>query len=255
LSILVTRAQSPRSTLAAQLTAAGAEVTEAPATKIEPLGPGRLRATISHLDSYNWIVFTSQNGVDLFWGILRDCGHDTRALAALRVAAVGPVTASALLARGVAVDVAPERFVAEGVLNALKKTGEMRDSRVLYVAAEGARDVLQNGLAELGARVDFIPIYRSVPDESGVEAMRQFAATANSASLAAFTSASAVRAFIDAVGDDGRHVPAASIGPVTSAAARDAGMQVCVEATQSTIAGLVEAIVEYGSSTASEMHQ
>jgi uroporphyrinogen III methyltransferase/synthase len=253
--ILVTRAQSPRSSLAHELLSAGAEVVEAPATRIEALEPGRVRGAISHLDAYDWIVFTSQNGVDLFWDVLGECNLDARALAALRVAAVGPATASALLARGIAVDVTPERFVAEGVLEALTERGEMRGARVLYVAAEGARDVLPNGLAELGARVDVVPIYRSAPDVSGVAVMRHFVAARGPRALAAFTSASAVRAFVDAVGEEGVHVPAATIGPATSAAAREAGLQVCVEASRSTIPALVTAIVEYGSSTTSEMRE
>ena len=250
--ILVTRAQSPRSSLAEALAAAGAEVVEAPATRIEPLDPGRARAAISHLDAYDWILFTSQNGVELFWGSLRECGLDARALAALRVAAVGPATASSLLEHGIAVDVTPERFVAEGVLAALAARDDVKGMRVLYVAAEGARDVLPNGLAALGARVDVVPIYRSVPDAAGGDAIRAFTARATDRTLAAFTSASAVRAFATAVGDATARVAAASIGPATTAAARAAGLAVCVEAERSTIPSLAEAIVAYGTSRRSE---
>jgi uroporphyrinogen III methyltransferase/synthase len=262
--ILVTRAQSPASRLAELLgggggpgtgARAGADVIEVPATRIEPLDMGLLRATISHLDAYDWIAFTSQNGVELFWSVLRDCGLDSRALAALRVAAVGPATAGALLEHGIAVDVTPERFVAEGVLDALAQRDDIRDARVLYIAAEGARDVLPNGLAALGARVDVVPIYRSVADEAGVEAMRAFVAAAGGGerSLAAFTSASAVRAYVNAVGIDcARRVAVATIGPTTSAAAREAGLDVRVEAERSTIPALVEAIVAHGISSGSE---
>jgi uroporphyrinogen III methyltransferase/synthase len=246
--ILVTRAQSPRSTLAADLAAAGADVLEAPATRIEPLEPGRLRASISHLDAYDWIIFTSQNGVSLFWDVLRECGLDARALAGLRVAAVGPATADALLERGIAVDVKPERFVAEGLLEALSARNDLGDARVLYVAAEGAREILPNGLRTFGARVDVVPVYRSTPDSEGTAVMRSFVSVADNRSLAAFTSASAVRAFMDAVGAAGRGVNAASIGPATSAAAREAGLEIRVEASHSTIASLVEAIAAHGSS-------
>ncbi|HKW12434.1 MAG TPA: uroporphyrinogen-III C-methyltransferase, partial [Gemmatimonadaceae bacterium] len=254
--ILVTRAQSPKSRLAELLGEAGAEVMEVPATRIEPLDMGPLRATISHLDAYDWIAFTSQNGVELFWSVLRDCGLDTRALAALRVAAVGPATAAALLEHGIAVDVTPERFVAEGVLDALAQRDDIRDARMLYIAAAGARDVLPNGLTALGARVDVVPIYRSVADEAGVEAMRAFAAAGGQGegeeerSLAAFTSASTVRAYVDAVGvDRARRVGVATIGPTTSAAAREAGLDVRVEAEHLTIPGLVQAIVAHGTSS------
>ena len=243
--VLVTRAQSPRSTLADELADVGAEVIEAPATRIESLDPGPLRAAISHLDAYDWLIFTSQNGVDIFWSALRECGLDARSLAAVRVAAVGPVTAGALLERGIAVDVTPERFVAEGVLQALTEQEAIADARVLYIAAEGARDVLPNGLMTLGARVDVVTAYRSTPDDAGYEAMRSFAARADDRAVAAFTSASAVRAFADAVGDACRRVGAASIGPATSAALREAGLEVRVEAEQSTIPALVKAIEEY----------
>src|SRR5690242_1095864 len=242
--ILVTRAQSPSSMLAKLLAEAGADVVEAPATRIEPLDPGRLRAAIFHLDAYDWIAFTSQNGVDLFWKVLHGCGFDTRSLGALRVVAVGPATAEALMAHGIGVDVTPERFVAEGVLEALAQRDDVRNARVLYVAAEGARDVLPNGLAELGARVDVVPIYRSVADVAAGVAMRAFVSDAGARTLVAFTSASAVRAYVDGVGHDAaRTIGAASIGPTTSAAAREAGIEVRIEAPQSTIPALVEAVI------------
>ena len=245
--VLVTRAQVPASTLARELAAAGADVVEAAATTIEPLDPGMLRASIAHLDAYDWLAFTSQNGVEQFWSVLRESGLDARALAALRVVAVGPATAGALLEHGIAVDVAPKRFVAEGILEALADRDDVREARVLYVAAEGARDVLPNGLIGLGARVDVVPIYRSVPDAAGRDAIRAFAAGAGNRHLATFTSASAVRAFVEAVGEEAaRRVGVASIGPATSSAAREAGLEVKVEAAQSTIPALVEAIVSYG---------
>jgi uroporphyrinogen III methyltransferase/synthase len=97
--------------------------------------------------------------------------------------------------------------------------------------------------------VDVVPVYRSVADVAGRDALRSFAARARELSLAAFTSGSAVRAFVEAVGDDvARRVGVASIGPVTSAAAREAGLDVRVEAAQSTIPSLVDAIIVYGSS-------
>jgi uroporphyrinogen III methyltransferase/synthase len=154
-----------------------------------------------------------------------------------------------LLERGIAVDVTPERFVAEGVLQALAERDSMAGRRVLYMAAEGARDVLPNGLTKLGARVDVVNVYRSTPDQAGCDAMRAFVARADDRAVAAFTSASAVRAFADAVGDARGGVAAASIGPATSAAAREAGLAVRVEAEESTIAALVRAIEAYAMQT------
>jgi uroporphyrinogen III methyltransferase / synthase len=246
--ILVTRAQMPVSTLGAELASAGADVLEVPATRIEPLHSAAVRGAIAHLEAYDWIVFTSKNGVDLFWRALREQGLDVRALAGLRLAAVGPATTSALAERGLVPDVLPERFVAEGVLEVLRDRDDVRDARVLYAGAEGARDVLPNGLRELGATVDVVALYRSVPEPSSVDAIRDFTRAANKKTMAAFTSASAVRAFADAVGNGARRFPAASIGPATTAAAREAGLDVVVEAGESTIAGLVTAMIQYGAS-------
>lgn len=250
--ILVTRAQTPSSTLAEQLAAAGADVVEVPATRIEPLDSGRGRGAVAHLDAYDWIIFTSQNAVGLLWSLLREMGLDARVLAGLRVGAVGPATAAALAAHGVVPDVTPDRFVAEGMLDVLARRDDIRSARVLYIAAEGARDVLPNGLRALGATVDLVPLYRSVPDPTSVSAIREFARRANETALAAFTSASAVRAFADAAGEPARQVACASIGPVTSASARDAGLEVVVEAAESTIPALVSAIIQYGAARTSE---
>jgi uroporphyrinogen III methyltransferase / synthase len=250
--ILVTRAQVPSSTLAERLRAAGADVVEVSATSIEPLEPARALGAIAHLDTYQWIMFTSQNAVDLFWKLLREQELDARALAGLRVAAVGPATSGALASHGLAPDVTPDRFVAEGMLDALRPRDDLRGARVLYIAAEGARDVLPNGLRALGAAVDVVPLYRSVPDPESAEAMRTFAREASEMSLVAVTSASAVRAFADAAGESAREAAVASIGPVTSAAARDAGLDVAVEAKESTIPGLVAAIMRHGATRISE---
>jgi uroporphyrinogen III methyltransferase/synthase len=250
--ILVTRAQTPASTLAEQLAAAGAGVVEVPATRIEALDPGRARGAVAHLDAYDWLVLTSQNAVELFWSVLREQRLDARALAGLRIAAVGPMTAEALAAHGVMVDVMPERFVAEGLLAALERREDIRGARVLYAGAEGARDVLPAGLRALGGAVDLLPLYRSVPHLTSVESIKTFARDANELSLAAFTSASAVRAFADAAGETARRVPAASIGPATSAAARELGLEVIVEAEVSTIPGLVAAIIQHAATRSIE---
>ena len=243
--ILVTRAQPQASALSRRLAAAGADVVEAPATRIEPVDARELHAAIERLEKYGWVIFTSQNAVELFWLALRDARLDARALARSRVAAVGPGTADALLARGIAVDVVPARYVAEGLLAALGSRNDVQGARVLYVAAEGARDVLPKGLAELGARVDRVPIYRVLPDESRRQQLRE-RLERNGLALVTLTSASSVDALVGAVGAEvAARVPVASIGPVTSEAARRAGLIVALEATTSTIPGLVEAIVHY----------
>ena len=247
--IVVTRARPQAGALSERLRELGADVLEAAATRVEPLDPAPLREAIGRLGTaagYGWLIFTSQNAVHLFWEQLRAAGRDARALAGSRVCAVGPATGEALLAHGIAVDVVPDRFVAEGLLDALADRADLRGTRVLYATADGARDVLPHGLRELGAEVEVVPIYRSVVDGADADALR--AALAEGAvDLVTFTSASAVRGFVEAVGPAlASRVPAASIGPITSEAARAAGIPVAIEAAEATIPGLVEAIIAAG---------
>lgn len=240
--IVVTRARSQASSLAGRLAAAGADVIEMPATRIETADPAPLRAALSRLGEYGWVIFTSQNAVQIFWDELRAAGRDARALSGVKIAAVGPATATALLDHGLAVDVSPDRFVAEGLLDELAARRDVRGVRVLYAAAEGARATLEDGLNELGAIVDRVTLYRSAFDGSGSDALRE-TLLAGGADLVTFTSASSVAGFVTAVGEEAaKRAPAASIGPVTTEAARGAGIEVIVEASESTIGGLVDAI-------------
>jgi uroporphyrinogen III methyltransferase/synthase len=241
--VVVTRATAQAGTLSDRLRELGAVVLELPATRIEPLDLSPLSAALAQLDQYDQVIFSSQNAVRIVWDTLRRAGRDARAFAGLTVTAVGPATADALLEHGIAVDVVPERFVGEAVLDVLTRRGGVRDARILYPAAERARDVLPDGLRAAGAVVDVMPIYRSVVDGRGAAAVRD-AITAGTADLVTFTSASGVRGYVEVVGSDVvRLVPAASIGPITTEAARLAGIQVVAEAAESTIASLVDAVV------------
>jgi uroporphyrinogen III methyltransferase/synthase len=198
---------------------------------------------MDHIGDFNWLIFTSQNAVAIFWEQLLGHGKDARALAGLRIAAVGPATAGALLEHGITVDVIPERFVAEGLLENMRGRGDVAGSKVLYLTAEGARDVLPAGLREIGADLTVIEAYRSIPDGAGVETLAR-AIEAGNVDLATFTSASAVSGYIDAVGEElALSVPAASIGPQTSEALREAGIEVKAEAKESTIDGLVSVVL------------
>jgi uroporphyrinogen III methyltransferase/synthase len=241
--IVVTRATQQAPILSDKLRELGTDVIEMPATQIARLDLAPLRAAIDKIGDYNWLIFTSQNGVAIFWEQLLGRARDARALAGLKIAAVGPATAGALLERGITVDVIPERFVAEGLLEIMGARDDVAKSRVLYVTAEGARDVLPAGLRELGSDITVIEAYRSIPDGEGAEKLARAIESGN-VELATFTSASAVRGYIDAVGEDlALRVPAASIGPQTSDALREAGIEVKVEAKESTIEGLVAAVL------------
>lgn len=242
-TIVVTRAREQQSQLRVWLEAAGATVIEAPAIRIEPLDQAPLRRALARLARYQWLVVTSRNAVDLVWSALRDLGLDARALAATKLCAVGPATASALLEHGLAVDVIPERYVAEGVIEKLRERDDVIGTRVLFARAAGARDLLPAALREMGATVDEVEIYAAVPDLSGLDTLRD-AVDDGRVDLVTFTSASTVRYFVEALGAErARSMRGASMGPITSEAARTLGVPIEVEAPESTIASLVGAII------------
>jgi uroporphyrinogen III methyltransferase/synthase len=241
--IVVTRATQQAPILSEKLRELGADAIEMPATQIARLDLGPLRTSIDNISDYNWLIFTSQNAVAIFWEQLLGRGKDSRALGGLRIAAVGPATAGALLEHGITVDVIPERFVAEGLLESMRERDDVAGSNVLYVTAEGARDVLPAGLRELSASLAIIEAYRTIPDGAGAEKLAR-AIEAGKVDLATFTSASAVRGYIEAVGEElALKIPAVSIGPQTSDALRDAGIEVEAEAEESSIDGLVAAVL------------
>jgi uroporphyrinogen III methyltransferase / synthase len=241
--IVVTRATQQAPILSEKLRELGADAIEMPATQIARLDLAPLRTSIDAISDYDWLIFTSQNAVAIFWEQLLGRGKDSRALAGLRIAAVGPATAGALLEHGITVDVIPERFVAEGLLESMREREYVAGGKVLYVTAEGARDVLPAGLREIGANLVIVEAYRTIPDGAGAEKLAR-AIEAGKVDLATFTSASAVRGYIEAVGEDlALRIPAASIGPQTSDALREAGIEVEAEADESTIDGLVSAVL------------
>ena len=238
--VVVTRARAQASGLAATLRELGAEVVELPAIRIEPrLGAPEVGEAIDGIGEYSLICLTSANGVKLLFAALRAAGRDARALAGAAVAAIGPGTAHALAERGIVPDVVPERFVAEAMVAALEGV-EVEGKRVLVARAAEARDVVPDALRQRGANVDVVALYETVreqPDDAAVEA-------AQSADYVTFTSSSTVANLTDALGDrfpsDARVV---SIGPVTSEAARDAGLSVDVEAERHDIDGLLTALL------------
>jgi uroporphyrinogen III methyltransferase/synthase len=241
--IVVTRATQQAPALTEKLRELGADVVEMPATQIARLDLKPLREAIHRLPTFDWLMFSSQNAVSIFWEQLLGEGRDARALAGAKIAAVGPATAGALLEHGITVDVIPERFVAEGLLDTLRARDDIAQARVLYVTAEGARDVLPRGLRELHAEVTLVEAYRSIADGEGADRLAK-QLEADKIDLVTFTSGSAVRGFVDAVGSDlAQKVPAASMGAQTSAALRDAGIEVKAEANESTLDGLVAAVL------------
>jgi uroporphyrinogen III methyltransferase/synthase len=243
--IVVTRASAQAGGLRAALSELGADVVDVPMVRIEPLDDAPLRAAMTQVASHDWVIFTSQNAVQLAWSALRAQGGDARSFAHVKVACVGRATADALLQCGIAADVVPLRFVAEGVLEAMTARDDVRGARVLYLAAEGARSVLPEGLRALGCSIEIIPLYRTVSDGVGAEAL---SAQLENGEIDAvtFASASAVRSYVDAVGERlSRATAAISIGPITSDALREAGINVAAEAQEASILSLVAATQTY----------
>jgi uroporphyrinogen III methyltransferase / synthase len=236
-SVVVTRAREQASELRTRLEDLGAEVIELPAIEITPVD-----FTVPALDAYEWLVFTSANGVQAFFDRgLTPAGLDARALAGVRVAAIGPGTARELAARGIRVDLVPERFVAEALLDAFPAPATST-ARVLLARAEQARDVLPDGLGTRGYAVDVLPVYRTVratPDEAAIARVRSGAVDA-----VTFTSSSTVDNFCDALDRLPDPQPlVVSIGPVTSTTAVERGLRVDAEAADHTIDGLVTTLL------------
>lgn len=241
--VVVTRAADKAARLSEPLAALGAEVIEMPTTRVELLDAAPVMAALKALATYDWLIFTSQNAVAFFWKLLLEAEQGAAALTTVKVAAVGPATATALKELGIHVAVTPRRFVAEGLLDALRERDDVRGSRMLYLVARGAREVLPVGLRALGATLDVIPLYRSVADVGDADGLRG-QLLRGEVDLVTFTAASAALAFVEAVGADAAGCAGiVSIGPATSAALRELGLEVRAEANPSTIDGLVQATV------------
>ncbi len=232
--IVVTRAQPQAGMFAEELRRRGADAIELPVIEFAPSpDPARLSRAAAEVGRYQWVVFTSPNGVARFFEELRDA----RSLAGVQVAAIGPVTAAALAERNVVADLVPGRFIAEALLEAMPPG----PGRVLIPRAEQARDVLPEGLAAAGWDVDVVPAYRTVACTPEPDAQARL----SDAEAITFTSSSTVSNFVDAYGTDMVPEVVATIGPITTATARNLGLEVVVEATEHTIGGLTAALEDF----------
>jgi uroporphyrinogen III methyltransferase/synthase len=240
--IVVTRTRSQAGVLSEQLRALGADVLELPTINIEP--PTDLRAfaeLVQDAHGYDWIVFTSPNGVTAFFELFYKLYDDAREIGAARIAAIGPGTAQRVKDFHMHVDLQPEEFVAEGLVRAFQKEGNIENLRILLARAEQARDVLSKQLLSLGAIVDEGFAYRTVAETRDITGARR-RLMEEGADLITFTSSSTVENFLALGLEWPKGMRIASIGPITSKTARDRGLQVDVEARRHDITGLVEAI-------------
>lgn len=234
--IVVTRPRHQAASLVEALVALGADVVVAPAIQIEPPDdPAALEAAAADADDYDWIVFTSVNGVEAFFDRL-----DTPPRAEL--AAIGPATAEALAEHGAPASVVPERYVAEEVYEALARQTDLRGKKILLPRADIAREALPKLLREAGADVDVVTAYHTVASTDDI-ARAITLIRGGTIDVVTFTSGSTVRSFFSAADGDARgRIVAASIGPITSQALRDENVKPAIEAEHYTTQGLVEAI-------------
>ena len=240
--IVVTRTRKQASALSNKLRALGAQVIELPTIRIEP--PTDLRQfaeLVQDAHVYDWIVFTSANGVEAFFQIFFKLYDDAREIGGARIAAIGPATAQRVRDFHLHVDLQPEEFIAEAVAKEFQKQGNLENLRILVVRAERARDVLPNQLSTAGAIVDEAFAYRTVPETRDTTGARRGLAN-EGADLITFTSSSTVENFLALGLPWPKGMRVASIGPITSKTARDHGLKIDIEARRHDIDGLVEAI-------------
>jgi len=243
IQIVVTRARGLAGELSTKLRALGAQVIEFPTIEIRPAEDyGPLDGAITRLDSYDWLIFTSANGVQFFVERLKRCGRDLRGLRA-RICAIGPATRRALEALHLKVDLMPKEYVAESLVEAFA-AHDLAGQRILLPRAAVARDLAPAELARRGAQVEVVEAYRTVVPGQAPALARQIFSAARKPDWITFTSSSTVTNFLAAAGVAAvEGVRVASIGPVTTATARKHGIPVTVEAKVFTIDGLISAIL------------
>lgn len=248
-TVLVTRAREQASALTAQLESLGASCIEAPSIKIEAPSDGYagIDAAIADLSAYEWVIFTSVNGVKHFFARMKEAGKDSRAFAGIRICAIGSKTAEEVAKHGLMADLVPAEFRAEGIVEAMKGC-VTEGTKVLLARAKEARNVLPEELAKCGGDVTIAEAYRTV------------VASTNGAELAdmlregkvdwvTFTSSSTVTNLIGLLGEGGadliRQTKVACIGPITAATCAQYEIKPTVMADEYTINGLVQKIEAY----------
>lgn len=250
-SVVVTRAREQASGLAASLAELGAEVIQCPTIEISPMADyAELDGALAQLNSYQWVIFTSVNGVRHFWLRLAQAGKDSRVLASCKVAAIGPATAEALLRRGITPDFIPDRYVAEGVLEGLmaRENGNVNGKRFLLPRAAKAREVLPDELRKAGAVVDVIAAYETVPAAQRRDEVLE-RIKAGTLDCVTFGSSSTVENFLSLIPADvlkaHPEVQLAAIGPITADTLTANGLPCHIQPAEYTIPALVAALQKH----------
>ena len=248
-SLLVPRPAEQGRATAAAIRARGANARLLPAIEIrDPSDPAPLQRAIAELSSFDWVLFTSANGVTRFTRALGAAGFDARAFGRAKIGAIGPKTATALEAFGLRADVVAEEFIGEGLAQAVLARGVPK--RVLVARAQVARDALPDLLRQAGAQLEVVPVYETVAADTGLALRALF--EQGEIDVALFTSSSTVNAVVDTLGAQAAEVlsrvTVASIGPITSQTLSERGVRADVVATTFTVDGLLDALETHFSS-------
>ncbi|MFZ5867415.1 MAG: uroporphyrinogen-III C-methyltransferase [Thermodesulfobacteriota bacterium] len=242
--ILITRSRKQSRGLAEKIASLGGEPILFPTIEIKPpKDTGPMDKAIQEIASYDWIIFTSVNGVELFLKRFLELRGDIRDLAGPRIGAIGPVTATTIGSHGIKVDLLAKEFVAESLLAQLT-ADQVEGKRFLIPRAETAREVLREEIAKMGGTVDVVPVYRTcLPDASDIDHAKELLRT-KAIHVVTFTSSSTVNHFVEMLGSEDldrllEDVVIASIGPITSQTIREKGLTPTVEAAEYTTDGLV----------------
>jgi uroporphyrinogen III methyltransferase/synthase len=247
--ILITRARDQAVEFMDLLKLYGADPVEFPTIEVVPPESWEaLDGAIRKIEEYDWLIFTSANGVLYFLERLKTCGKDIRVLKGIKLCAIGPRTAQEIERMGVRVDLMPAEYVAEALIEQMGRQ-ELSGRRILIPQAAVARDLLPAALTRMGARVDVVTAYRTILPTRNLEWVKNLL-QGRQISVITFTSSSTVRNFVELFGlDDARKllngVAVACIGPITAKTAEEYGMTVHVLPKDSTIPSLVQAIVAY----------
>ncbi|MBW2318244.1 MAG: uroporphyrinogen-III C-methyltransferase [Deltaproteobacteria bacterium] len=248
-TVVVTRTRQQASELVARLSALGAECLECPTIRVVPPDDwSPLDQAIDSLETYDWLVLTSVNGVNFFFDRLFERDRDVRALKNVRTAAIGPATAKRLREFGFRADIVPETYRAESVIEAFKNE-PLEGKKILLPRAKEARPILPVEVRKMGATVDEIASYQTEQVTENVEGLVS-RLEEHSVDVITFTSSSTVKNFKAALPSEKLEklldgVKTACIGPITASTAKELGFNVDIEATEYTIPGLCEAILKY----------
>lgn len=245
LKILLTRQGSLAFNMAENLSALGAECALLPTIEIKPLPQESLQEALKLIDSYQWLIFTSHNTVSLFFETLHALKMDCRSLHKLKIAVSGATTAAELRKHGLLPDVVPEQFISENLAESLLKQ-DIAAKRILLPRAQNAREILPQSLRKMGASVDVVTLYETLPVTHRMQDWHWL----KDMDLVTFTSASTVNALKSALTQEvfgalAARATAACIGPITEAAAQKAGFANTFAAHTYTADGLCQAIASY----------